>query len=181
MSPTVDPSQTQDAQLALREEYYRPRDRKNVLTTRADLAGLLERLADELRMAPEPTGTDATTPTLIEDTQEALAHAEALLTAVDRKLTGMMRAARMAYARQAGARRRVLNTEPAVAIGTLRELYVDHRLSCKEIGAKLGKSPRDIADVLTGAGIPLRRRGGKPVDAPAPRTADAQPQPSSTG
>jgi t-SNARE complex subunit (syntaxin) len=102
MSPTVDPSQTQDAQLALREEYYRPRDRKNVLTTRADLAGLLENIAGELRKTPEPTDAGSTTHALVEDTQETLAHAEALLAAVDRKLAAMTRAARAAYAQQVG-------------------------------------------------------------------------------
>jgi hypothetical protein len=179
MPSTADPSRPQDTQPALREEHYRPRDRHNVMSTRADLAGLLEKIAGELREAPEPTDAGPTTSALVEDTQETLAHAEALLTAVDRKLVGMTRAARTAYARQAGARRRVLDTEPVVTIDTLRELYVDKVLSCKEIGAGLGKSAQDIADVLTGAGIPLRRGRGKA--AAATRSAAAQQEPTGTG
>jgi hypothetical protein len=98
----VEPSQPQDAQLAVREEHYRSRDRQNVMSTRADLAGLLEKIAGELRKTPEPTDAGSTTHALVEDTQETLAHAEALLAAVDRKLAAMTRAARAAYAQQVG-------------------------------------------------------------------------------
>jgi hypothetical protein len=152
------------------EEHYRPGDRKAVLSARAELAELLGRITGELRDTPRVPDGGRTTPALVEDTRETLAHAEALLAAMGRRLDGMKRAARLAYARQAGARRRVLDTEPALTLDTLRELYADQHLTCKQIAAAHGKAPKDIADVLTAAGIPLRR-GHRTPPTPDPATS----------